>query len=514
MLGLVAPARAQEASEAALAERLNAIVNEGEAARAFWGIEVYSPARGRSVYSLNSGRYFTPASVTKLFTTAAALALLGPDYRFRTLVGSRARIDARGHLLGHLFFVGGGDPDLAGCSLPYAPEKEKEASECDAAAVLDRLAAQVAEKGVRSIMGDLVIDQSFFAPEPYPLDWTVGDLLWGYAPPVRALSLGNNLLTLRVEPGEQVNEIGRISWQPLSDFYRIQNQVWTAPPGGETRLYVRRDPGSRVLEISGPIALDAKARTLQVAVEEPSEFIGELFRQALARRGIQGQGRVEAQYSLAPPFASEQTKVLPVVLAEHISLPLFEDIRFINKNSQNLHAEMLLRLLGRQQPPEATGRELPRRPGEPPPRRGDGSTEAGLEVLWAWLAANGMNPAKVGLTDGSGISRRNLVTPDAVVNLLRYIETQPWAPLFRDSLPVAGLDGTLKERMRHAPLRGRVRAKTGTLAGTNSLAGYIETLTGETLLFAVFLNHHTLDDRQALALMDRVVTALLELPPP
>ncbi len=508
------PLAAQDPGEQELARRITEIVGQPEAARGFWGIEVYAPQRGRSLYSLNTDRYFTPASVTKLFTTAAALDLLGPDYRFRTVVGTRGRIDREGYLHGHLFFVGAGDPDLAGCSLPYDPAKSGDEQPCDVTAALDRLAAQVAEKGVRAVSGDLVIDQTFFAPEPHGNAWAVGDLTWGYGAPVRALSLGDNLLTLRVEPGERPDEPARISWEPPTRFYTVENRTWTAGAGAETLLYVRRDPGSRTLEISGPIARDHKGRTLRVALEEPSEVIAELFRDALARRGIRVQGAIGAEYAPSPPFTAQPPGSLPIVLAEQVSLPLLEDIRLINKNSQNLHAEMLMRQLGRQPPPRSRLRERPRRLYEPPPRRADGSSEAGVEVLRAWLANAGVNPEDVVVRDGSGLSRSNLVTPQAVVELLKFAQTRPWWELFRDSLPVAGLDGTLKDRMKDQPTRARIRAKTGTLSDANAVAGYVETQAGETLAFAIFVNHHRLDDRRVLELIDAVCAVLVDLPPP
>ncbi|MEE9234828.1 MAG: D-alanyl-D-alanine carboxypeptidase/D-alanyl-D-alanine-endopeptidase [Candidatus Acidoferrales bacterium] len=504
-------ALAQEAGEAELGRRIEEIIQQGGAGKGFWGIEVYSPARGRVIYSRNADRYFSPASVTKLFPTAAALALEGPDYRFRTLVGARARIDRLGRLLGHLYFVGGGDPDLGGCALPYSPEEEED--DCDPTAVLDELAQQVRRQGVETIMGDLIIDQSFFSMEPYPVEWTVGDLLWSYGAPVRALSLADNTLTITVEPGERPGDPARLTWKPDSRFYEILNSTWTA---GETLLWVRRDPGSRVLEISGPVAFSLEpkeVRELRIAIEEPSLFIGELFLDALERQGVQLRGQIRVNFLPAPPFTGEQTRLLPLLLAEHLSRALVEDVTLVNKTSQNLHAEMLLRLLGRREPPQAPLEERPRQPHEPPPRRGDGSTEAGLEVLRAWLANAGVNPRDVELYDGSGLSRRNLVTPHAVVRLLGYADAQPWGPLFRESLAVAGVDGTLKERMRNSPARGRVRAKSGTLAHTNALAGFVETQSGERLIFAIIVNHHTLPEGEALGLLDEICAALVELPP-
>jgi len=505
------PVKTEEVpAEAALALRLEEIVRQPDADRGLWGIEVYAPARGRALYALNAERYFIPASVTKLFTTAAALALAGPDYHFHTVAGARTHIDSSGRLAGNLFLVGGGDPDLAGCTLPYTQEKKE--NNCRATAVLDELAAQVAANGVREVAGELVLDQSFFAPEPYPPGWTAGDLLWSYGAPVRALSLGDNTLTLKVEPAEFEGARAHVTWEPPTRFYQVLNQTWTAASGTAMQLYLRRDPGSRTLEVSGPVPLGSRGRTVEVAIEEPTEVVGELFRAALERSGVRVLGETEARFQQAPPFAGGEATALPIVLAEHNSRPLLDAVTYINKMSQNLYAEMLLRLLGRQPPPSTGAPERPRRPFEPPARRGDGSTEAGLEALRAWLFGAGLNPDDVQLSDGSGLTRRSLVTPHAVVQLLLYADKQPWGALLRDSLPVSGVDGTLADRMKNSHAQGRVRAKTGGLGNTAALAGYLETRAGEPLVFAIFLNHYTLDDRRATELIDQLCAALVDLP--
>ncbi len=513
VLGLLPPnAFAQAPAETTLAAQIEAVINQPGADRAFWGIEVYSPARGQTLYSLNAQRYFVPASVTKLFTTAAALDLVGPDYRFRTYVGTRGRVDESGRLLGDLHLVGGGDPDLAGCVLPYAPLPHRDELVCDPTPALDHLARQIAEKGVQVVLGDLIIDQTFFAPEPYSPDWELGDLLWSYGTPVRALSLADNTLVVRVEPGEKVGDPARILLEPFTRLYRIDNQVRTADAGSETVIHSRRPPGSRVLTLAGAITLGHGGRKLRVAVEEPSEFVGELFLSALERRSVRLQGELRVELAPAPPAPRTQANPLPVVLAERASQPLLEDVKFINKESRNLHAEMLLRVLGRMTPPESPLPERLRSAGEPPSRRGDGSAEAGLEVLRAWLANAGIDPEEVALHDGSGLARQNLVTPQAVVALLCYIETRPSAAAFRESLAIGAQDGTLAERL--SSIGSRVRAKTGSLAHTNALAGYLETRAGETLLFALFANHHTLPNNRALELIDQLCAVLANLPRP
>jgi D-alanyl-D-alanine carboxypeptidase/D-alanyl-D-alanine-endopeptidase (penicillin-binding protein 4) len=523
--------RAQSRAEKRLARRIDEIITRGNARKALWGIEVYSLDRNRIIYSHNSERYFTPASVTKLFTIAAALDLLGEDHRFRTTVEARGKLDDDGRLLGDIRLVGRGDPDLAGCTLPYVPppppgerppQKEEDAEEdeeeesCPFEQNLDKLAAQVAARGVRQVTGNLVVDTSYFSPEPYGEGWEYEDLVWSYGASVRALSFADNVITLKVEPGDRVGAKGKVSWEPFTRQFEVRNGTWTIPAGLRTQLYVRRDPGKRELDVLGPIALGRRPRYLAVALEEPAEAAGEFFVQALARAGVQVQGKVEVIYALAPPHPFRSEEDSGEVLAEHLSLPLSEDARLILKNSQNLHTELLLRLMGRNDPPE-TGEEV--RPPlrsrfAPPPRRADGSAEAGIGVLRTWLANAGLDLEDISFKDGSGLSQKNLVTPHAVVGLLRHVVTRPWAGFYIDSLPVAGRDGTLSRRMRRTAAEGRVRAKTGTLAGNIALAGVVDTRSGERLLFAVFLNHHRLVNSLSADLIDDICVALAELPAP
>ncbi|MFQ5927684.1 MAG: D-alanyl-D-alanine carboxypeptidase/D-alanyl-D-alanine-endopeptidase, partial [Terriglobia bacterium] len=529
-LPLSAQRRARPSSRSAswLAQRIAPIIIRAEADRAFWGIEVYAPARGQTLYSLNAHRYFTPASVTKLFTTAAALTLLGPDHQFRTTVETPARIDAYGRLLGDLILVGRGDPNLSGRPFPYTAENQERENWDPPTVVLEQLADQVVAAGVRIVAGDIVADDSFFAPERYPSGWSLGDVLWGYGAPVTALALNDNTITLRVEPGERVGEPARLTWEPYVAFYRAANRIVTGEPGSRTEISLRREPGTRAVALSGTIAADHSGRALTLAIEDPTEFAATLFRALLELRGVRVDGSVRVRRAIPTVEAPEVTAAAEnppapspsrrpderTVLAEHLSLPLVEDIKLILKESQNLHAEMLLRLLGRQLPPPAPGlqpREL--KPYELPPRLGNGSAEAGLEVLRALLANAGVNPNDVELYDGSGLARRNLLTPHAVVQWLKFIQAQPWRPLLADALPRAGLDGTLKDRMKNGPARARIQAKTGTLAHTNALAGFAQTVSGEPLLFAIFVNHHTLANARALALLDAICNVLVQLPP-
>lgn len=472
-------------------QKIETLIGTGPAERAFYGIEIYSLTREKELFSLNASKHFMPASNTKLFTTATAMALLGPDYRFRTTVEATAPVDKYGRIAGDLVLIGRGDPDLWGHEVPYQLERRPRVP---ASTALEELADQVVAKGVKVVEGDLVADDSFYQYERYPSGWSVDDILWAYGAPVTALTLNDNVMMIELRPGEKEGDRAFLSAEPWSHYYEFVNRTVTRPAGTEMRLGANREPGSRTIEIWGEFPADKEKHTLTVAIDDPALVAGEIFRRLLEARGVRFFGRVRAHHFLTsettPPKPPD-----PVELAAHASPPLSEYIRVINKISQNLHAELLLRLLGRE-------------------KKGEGTLEAALKAREEFLEQAGVEKEEYALYDASGLSRRNLVAPHAVVALLRYIEAQPWREQFLETLPISGVDGTLEERMKKSPARERIRAKTGTLGGTNGLAGFATTLAGERLVFSIFTNHHTMKNRESTAIIDQICEAMMELPAP
>ncbi len=445
-----------------------------------WGVLVVDAATGETLYSLNADSYFTPASNTKLFTTALALARLGPEHRFRTTLESRARPDGHGRLLGDLVLVGRGDPNLSNRRFPYEKEEEREGS---AERVLAQLADALAQQGVKQIEGNIVADDSFFSAERYPSGWAVDDMTEGYGAPVSALSVNDNTLQIEVRPGAGEGERAWFSVEPWAEFYTIVNETQTAPAGGQRRVWAEREPGSRTVFLRGSIPVAGERVRINLAVEEPAEHAAALLRRLLDARGVRIYGRSLADHN--PLRAMESRNVL----AEHLSGPLKDAVRLINKVSQNLHTEMLLRAVGVQ-------------------TAGGGDLETSLRVARQFQEAIGIAPGDTLLFDGSGLSRRNLITPRAAVTLLRWAAQQPWAEVYRDSLPVAAQDGTLAERMRDSAAAGRVQAKTGTLGNVNALSGFAETKQGALLVFSLFANSHNL--RRGARILDEICIALVE----
>ena len=482
----------------ALNQRLERILGQSEARRGFWGIEVIDLASGKTLYSRDAGQLFIPASNMKLFTTAAALEKLGPDFAFRTTVESDAPPDAEGRVE-RLYLVGRGDPNLGPRRLPYVYESPQQlrqsGPESRADKVFQELADQVKARGVREVAGDLVADDSYYIWEPFSSNWAADDLQWGYGAPVTALAFNDNALALHVRPAAKPGSPAEVWLDPVPDYYRLNNRVETSAAGSAKRIYVERLPGSRELDVWGQIPLDAGDDGDTVAINDPPQLIGEIFRRALEARGIAVRGRVEVRHysrleaaTMADPFPKLPPRP---VLAEHASLPLREDIKTTDKESLNLHAEMLLRTMAR---------EL----------QNYGSLTVGLEILKAFCAQIGIEPGETFFSDGSGLSREDLVAPQAIVKLLVFMAHSPRFGVFWDCLPEAGVDGTLAERFTGTPAKGRIHAKTGTVEHVNALSGYMDLPSGKRLVFSILGNSYALKGKDGAAMVDHLALAIYD----
>lgn len=485
-----------------LDQQIEQALSDPDVARGFWGIYAVSLDTGKTLYALNQNKLFTPASNTKLFTTAAVLGLIGPSYRFKTTVESVGTFDKYGRLNADLVLVGRGDPNLSGRTLPYNLKTERKVPPIQ---VLQDLADQLVQKGLKFVDGDIVADDSYYVFERYGEGWSQDDLVWEWGAPVSALTINDNVMFVNIMPADRPGERAFLNVTPFPEYYRIENRVLTTPQGtGPHKIYINREPGSNVLTLWGNIPQDDPGAGEALAIEDPADFAAKLFRELLEQRGVVVYGRPRTRHT---ELASMQTftvtsvasggggdaahaNAAPMVLASYQSQPLVEDLRVINKVSQNLHAELMLRLLGKE-------------------KGTSGSIEGGLEVMRGFLTNAGLKPDEFVFYDGSGLSRENLVTPEATVNLLVYAHKQNWSELYEDTLPLAGVDGSLAERFKNSPLKGLVRGKTGSLNHVNSLSGYATTKSGDHIAFCIFANNHTLPTKKALDTIDRVLEKLV-----
>jgi D-alanyl-D-alanine carboxypeptidase/D-alanyl-D-alanine-endopeptidase (penicillin-binding protein 4) len=485
-----------------LIRAIEQIVSDPDVARGFWGIDVVSLDTGKQLFAMNENKLFTPASNTKLFTTAAVLALIGPDYRFKTSIESLGTIDKYGRLNSDLVVVGRGDPNLSGRTLPYNLHTERRAPPIQ---VLIDLADQLVAKGLKYIDGDVVADDSYYVFERYGEGWSQDDLVWEWGAPVSALTVNDNVLFVSIMPADRPGERAFLNITPYPEYYRIDNRVMTTPQGtGPRKIYINREPGSNQITFWGNMPQDDAGAGEALAIEDPADFTAKLFRSLLEQRGVTVYGRPRTRHTELASMQTFSVTTLasgggdvpghsapaPLVLASHDSQPVADDLRVINKVSQNLHAELMLRLLGKE-------------------KGTSGSIEGGLEVLRGFLTSADIKPDQFVFYDGSGLSRENLVSPEAVVKLLQYAYGQSWGKLFEDTLPVSGVDGSLNDRLRTPPVKGVVRAKTGSLGHVNALSGYATTTHGDRVAFSILCNNHNLPSKKAIDTIDRIVEKIV-----
>src|SRR5437588_2636073 len=277
-----------------LPARIAAILSDPDLARGFWGIEVVSLPSGRILYAQNADKLFTPASNTKLFTTAAALALIGPDYKFHTTVETSGMLDRYGRLTGDLVLVGRGDPNLSGRALPYDLSAQRSDHPIE---VLEHLADSLVQKGVKYVDGDIIADDSYFAFERYGEGWSQDDLVWADGAPVSALTINDNVVFVNILPADHPGERAFVSITPFADYFRIDNRIITTPSGTGRTIYINRAPGAMVLTLWGTMPLDDAGANEALAIEDPAEFAAGMFRQLLELRGIAVYGRQRTRHT-------------------------------------------------------------------------------------------------------------------------------------------------------------------------------------------------------------------------
>jgi D-alanyl-D-alanine carboxypeptidase/D-alanyl-D-alanine-endopeptidase (penicillin-binding protein 4) len=452
-------------------------VDKGE-----WGLLVVDAETGATLYEKNANDYFLPASNMKLLTTALALDTLGPEYRFRTTVETNGSLAPDGKLSGDLILVGRGDPNLSNRKFPYETKEEFEGPPEKA---LAELADALAARGVKEITGDVAGDDSYFPRERYPDGWEIDDMVWEYGAAISAIVVDDNTVTLTLTPAEKAGGTVAAVVEPATREFAVKTEVITIGAKDKPDLRLTRDPGGDTVVVSGVMPAGSAPRKLVLAIQEPALHAANMLAQLLRDRGIRIGGGVRAQHE---PDPGEATRT---VLAEHLSIPLKDSVKLVNKISQNLHTEVLLRTAARQQGRWATPEELQKFPE-------------------AFYAKAGIPSGDVVQTDGSGLSRHDLVTPRAFVALLEYAQKQAWFPAFLASLPVAGEDGTLNERMREPLLAGKIHAKTGSVTHVRTLSGYAETSGGRKLIFSFLSNNQGAKNHEVHMAIDGVCLAMVE----
>lgn len=426
------------------------------------GISIRSAKTGEILYEHDGETRMRPASNMKNLTAATALSVLGEDYRFKTEIRTKGKRD-RNTLKGNLYLKGYGDPTLL-------------------IEDLSQMTKDIADSGITVIEGDLIADDSWYDDVRLSPDLVWGDEYAYYGSQISALTISPNkdydsgTIQIKVTPGKKVGDAAQIQLSHKTSYVKVINQTMTIAPDGKTELSIDREHGTNTIIVKGFIPIGAKTKKEWIAVWEPTQLVLDLFKQELKKQGVNLKGA--SKLGETPQDAD--------LLTSHHSLPLSELLIPFMKLSNNGHAEVLVKEMGKV-------------------RKGEGSWEKGLEVLNEELPKLGVNTKNLVIRDGSGISHVNLVPANEISMLLFHAQQQKWFPAFFESLPVAGISekmvgGTLRKRM----VGLNVKAKTGTITTVSSLSGYVESKKGETLIFSILLNN-LLEEDDGKVIEDKVV---------
>ena len=387
---------------------------------------------------------------------------MAPRFRYHTRLFQTGKLEANGVLRGDLILRGDGDPLLSFDDLRD-------------------MARQARRAGIRLVTGKLFYDESRFNTQRLGDGWTWDDETFDYSAQISALNLNENVVTIQVSASGTAGGAVRARVEPNLGYVTLNNQARTARNGIDPPFQYEREPGTNRVRLTGSLPKNAK-RELTVTVENPAKFTAAYFLFALKQAGVS----CAASGEYVQPKKSNLRQI-----AEHVSAPLSELLPKMNKPSDNLMAECLLKTIGSV-------------------RRGAGSAEKGAASVQAWLTTIGVNANAAQIADGSGLSRYNEVSPRGFVRLLTWLYRSPYRKTFFDSLPLAGVDGTLKNRLKDTAAQNNCRAKTGTMAHISCLSGIVTTRDGETLAFSILLNNQLAYPKACRAVQDKIVALLAE----
>lgn len=440
-------------------------------AGALTGISIRSAETGEMIYEWGAQTRLRPASNLKLLTAAAALETLGEDHVFQTeLYIKGVQV---GHVLqGNVYLKGKGDPTLL--------EKD-----------FDELAASLKHRQVKLVHGDLIGDDTWYDDIRYSQDLVWSDEQEYYGAAISALTASPNedydtgTIIVEIAPGEKAGNRATVKLEPETDYVKVINKTKTESADGNKKIEVERSHGTQVITVNGTIPEDTGVTKEWISVEDPTEYALSLFEKSMKKHGIKVLGKRK----------KGKTPVGADMIANHQSMPLSQLLIPFMKLSNNSHAEVLVKEMGK----EADG---------------EGNWKDGLKVARNQLKSMGINMQTIMMCDGSGISQVNMIPANEITKLLYAVQEKTWFPAYLNALPIAGnenrmVGGTLRKRMKGTLAAGNVRAKTGTISGTSSLSGYVTTKRGEKIIFSIILNNFV-EEKGITAIQDKIAVMLAE----
>lgn len=472
----VAPAPTQT-----LAQQLDAIFDDKDFANAFWGVRV-ERMDGTVIYERNAAKSFAPASNMKVVTTAAALETFGPDYTYKTTLEARGPIE-NGVLKGDLVIVGSGDPSLGTWRVE---------GRLDGEGLLQQWAEKVKAAGITSITGAIIADGRVYTPEYYSGDWELSDMPFWYATGISGVNFSENVIRFTTSPGATVGAPATITIKPQTAYVTAINKVETVDAKGEkTADITHRDPESNEITFGGTVPLGVEPFEQRGAIWDGELYAATLLTEALVRDGIAVSEPAQTVRHIAADRVDSVPADKRLVLDTVTSPPMKELIRIVNKPSHNFYADCLFRTLGAA-------------------KKQKGDFAGGGEAVAEWLKSfNAPNVDYYKQLDGSGLARRNMVTPALMCAILRHMDSRPeLRDVFKTSLPEAGIDSKEREGWKAPELHNNLFAKTGYIGGVRALSGYVKDSAGEPLVFSMISNQIVVPMKRADKAIDEAVLVL------
>ena len=462
-----APPAPDTATGSSLEERLHSLVNGRVASASEASIQVAEVESGRVVADRNAHMAVTPASNMKLFTTAAALDLLGADFQVTTTVYARGEVDASGTLQGDVKIVGGGDPTIGG-----------RFHDGEATAVLAQWATDLKRAGIKTIAGDLVFAYGYFDTEYVHPSWPRDQLINWYEAPVSAFSMQEGTVMVRVLPSRPGAPC-IVEFEPPTAFVQVANTCVT----GRGLPFITRQLGSNTIIVRGGVPAKSGPTEVFITVENPIHYFAAVTNETFARAGIRIGGRIV----ITPGDTRDDWRVI----SEHTT-PMNVLVYVVNKKSQNHYAEQVVKILGAEV-------------------KKNGSWAVGNEVVTEWVTGKlGVPPNEFQMADGSGMSRHNRASANSFIKVLRYMWDTPWRTDFVSSMPYTGdPDSKFGNRLRRPPYARQIFAKTGYISGVVGLSGYVHAQSGRVYAFSFLFNRYRVGVYDIYRLQDEILKEIV-----
>ena len=453
------------------------LINQKFIENAYWGIEVQSLKNGEILYSHHSKKNMIPASNLKIFTTVFALDKLGPDFQYTTQVYLHGRYENDSTFLGDVIIRGMGDPTISGRFFENKVTK-----------VLDGWTDSLIAKKIKIIHGRVIGDDNFFGDEALGKHWEWDEESYWYSAQVSGLSFNDNCVNWYVSP-TQTGQKAKIQLAPGTNYITIQNDITTVANSSESEeIEFTRERSSNFVRATGKIAVNSDVQVGYVTVENPTLYTATVMKELLQRRGIEVDSE-SADIDNLKSYAYHDSDSTVTRIATYQSPKLEDILKIVNKRSQNFFAEQLLRTVAAI-------------------IDSDGTAATALKSEKEFLKSIGINTDKMYIMDGSGYSRTNLVTPESIVAVLKFIRQHKYWNVFYESLPKAGVERTLNHRMQNTPAEGNVRAKTGTIDNVSTISGFVRTADGEELVFSIMCNNFNVDNLEVQRIQDSILVKL------